>query len=169
MARGNPSGTGVPSTARRQQLGDGRDHLFAVRGERRVLRVVLEVDRELVDAEARPARRAAPPAPRPARGCRTGRRRRPARTRCACCRPAVLVVVIALPSGDVVGERARHSGAVPYRATMSATWLPTIPPNQRHWSRSCARSSSATYAGAATQMGTDAGSRPAAAAACRTD
>ncbi len=51
---------------------------------------------------------------------------------------------------------------------MSATWLPTIPPNQRHWSRWWARSSP-TYAGAATQIFTDAGSRPAAAAASRTD
>ena len=51
---------------------------------------------------------------------------------------------------------------------MSATWLPTIPPNQRHCSRWWARSSP-TYAGAATQIRTDAGSRPAAAAASRTD
>ena len=50
---------------------------------------------------------------------------------------------------------------------MSATWLPTIPPNQRHWSRMWARSSP-TYAGAATQTLTAAGSRPAAAAASRT-
>src|SRR3954465_3269309 len=48
----------------------------------------------------------------------------------------------------------------PYRPTMSATWLPTIPPNQRHWSRMCSRSSP-TYAGAATQIAIDAGPRPA--------
>ena len=37
---------------------------------------------------------------------------------------------------------------------MSATWLPTIPPNQRHCSRMWARSSP-TYAGAATQNVSD--------------
>jgi hypothetical protein len=37
----------------------------------------------------------------------------------------------------------------PYRSTMSATWLQTIPPNQRTWSRWQARSLP-THAGAAT-------------------
>ena len=39
--------------------------------------------------------------------------------------------------------------------TRSATWLPTMPPNQRHWSRACSQESalpSVTYAGAATQI-----------------
>src|ERR1700733_5393554 len=61
--------------------------------------------------------------------------------------------------------------SAPYRETMSATWLPTMPPNQRHWSRAWANAaalSSVTYAGAATQIETDAGSRPASAAALRT-
>ncbi len=50
---------------------------------------------------------------------------------------------------------------------MSATWLPTMPPNQRVWSRMCAQSSP-MYMGAATQNFTDIGSRPAASAASRT-
>ena len=50
---------------------------------------------------------------------------------------------------------------------MSATWLPTMPPNQRVWSRWCARSSP-TYAGAATQKLIASGSRPASEAARRT-
>ena len=55
----------------------------------------------------------------------------------------------------------------PYRATMSATWLPTMPPNQRHWSRMWSMSSP-TYAGAATQKVMASGSRPASEAAMRT-
>ena len=54
---------------------------------------------------------------------------------------------------------------------MSATWLPTIPPNQRHCSRPWAKPASVpsvTYAGAATQIVMPSGSRPAAAAAART-
>ena len=42
---------------------------------------------------------------------------------------------------------------------MSATWLPTMPPNQRHWSRMCSQSSP-MYIGAATQNLIDIGSRP---------
>ena len=42
---------------------------------------------------------------------------------------------------------------------MSATWLPTIPPNHRHWSRAWA-TSSVTYAGAATQIVTIRGIAP---------
>ena len=55
----------------------------------------------------------------------------------------------------------------PYLATMSATWLPTIPPNHRHCSRWWARSSP-TYIGAATQKVIVIGSRPALLAAVRT-
>jgi hypothetical protein len=50
---------------------------------------------------------------------------------------------------------------------MSATWLPTIPPNHRVCSRWWS-TSSPTYAGAATQNVMDAGSRPARDAAART-
>ena len=60
----------------------------------------------------------------------------------------------------------------PYFATMSATWLPTMPPNQRFWSRMCRHSASESeaemYMGAATQNLTAMGSRPAASAAART-
>ena len=41
------------SAAREQLLADARDHLVAVRGQRRVLGVVLEVQPEVPNAEAR--------------------------------------------------------------------------------------------------------------------
>ena len=94
----------------REVLGDRRDHVLAVRGERRVLAVVLQVDRELVDAEvaqlAQPRHvlldRAEHAEPvddlvRHEVGVRVAG-------------PAVLVVVVALPAGDVVGQRLRHAG-----------------------------------------------------------
>ena len=64
-----------------RSAGDGRDDLLPVRRERRVLGVVLQVDRELVDAERRAARCSRSHVlARQVRGCRSGRRSRRART-----------------------------------------------------------------------------------------
>ena len=55
--------------------------------------------------------------------------------------PAVVAVVVALARADVVGQGVRDLAVLAVGRTRSATWLPTIPPNQRHWSRAWARSS----------------------------
>ena len=57
---------------------------------------------------------------------------------------------------------------MPYFATMSATWFPTIPPNHRVWFRMCSMSLP-MYMGAATQKVSLSGSRPASDAAVRTE
>ena len=76
------------SRLRRDVLREGRDDVLAVRLERGVLAVVLEVDGELVDAELAQLLAAGAPARRRGRGCRSGRRSRRARSRRGCCRPA---------------------------------------------------------------------------------
>ena len=79
--------TAPTATVQRLHRGERRDDVLAVRGEGVLLGVVLEVDRELVDAELAQLGQPLEVRSRPGRGRRTGRRSRPARSRCACCRP----------------------------------------------------------------------------------
>ena len=74
------SAVDAPLGLGRHVVGDGGDDVLAVRGQRLVLAVVLQVDGELVDAEVLQLLQPLDVRARPDRGCRSGRRSRRART-----------------------------------------------------------------------------------------
>ena len=100
------------SAAREQLLADARDHLVAVRGQRRVLGVVLEVQPEVIDAEGGELSQA--------RDMCLGRSDQAEplddlvghELGVGVAGASVLVVVVSLASGDVVGQAPRDGGAL---------------------------------------------------------